>query len=46
MGNPFCEDSNDLIVLDTKEIMPKCVVEAISGAKEKGKSMYDKYVEE
>ena len=32
--------------LDTKEIMPECVVEAISGAKEKGKSMYDKYVEE
>ena len=32
--------------LDTKEIMPKCVVKAISGAKERGKSMYDKYVEE
>ena len=46
MGNPFCEDSADLLVLDTKEIVPKCVVEAVSGAKMKGQSMYDKYVEE
>ena len=46
MGNPFSEDSVDLLVLDTKEIAPKCVVEAVSGAKEKGQSMYDKYVEE
>ena len=33
-------------MLDTKEIAPKCVVEAVSGAKEKGQSLYDKYVEE
>ena len=46
MGNPFCEDSADLLVLDTKEIVPKCVVEAVSGAKIKGQSMYDNYVEE
>ena len=46
MGNPFCEDSADLLVLDTKEIVPKCVVESVSGAKIKGQSMYDKYVEE
>ena len=46
MGNPFYEDSADLLVLDTKEIVPKCVVEAVSGAKAKGQSMYDKYVEE
>ena len=46
MGNPFCEDSADLLVLDTKEIVPKCVVEPVSGAKIKGQSMYDKYVEE
>ena len=46
MGNPFCEDSADLLVLDTKEIVPKCVVEAVSEAKIKGQSMYDNYVEE
>ena len=46
MGNPFSEGSVDLLVLDTKEIAPKCVVEAVSGAKEKGQSIYDKYLEE
>ena len=47
MGNPFCEDSADLLALDTKEIVAKCVVEAVSSrAKMKGQSMYDKYVEE
>ncbi|KAL9953154.1 hypothetical protein ACROYT_G040524 [Oculina patagonica] len=33
MGNPFREDSTDLIVLDTKEIVPKSVVEAVSAAR-------------
>lgn len=46
MGNPFGEESTDLLVLDTKEIMPECVVEAVSSAKGKGQSEYDKYVEE
>lgn len=46
MGNPFSEESTDLFVLDTKEIMPKSVVEGVSTAKAKGESMYDKYVEE
>ena len=46
MGNPFCKDSADLLVLDTKEIVPKCVVEAVSGAKIKGQSMYNNYVKE
>ena len=45
-GNPFCEDSVHLLVLDTKKIVPKCVVEAVSGAKVKGQSVYDKYVKE
>jgi len=46
MGNPFREDSTDLVVLDTKEIVPKSVLEAVSAAKEKGQSMYVTYVEE
>ena len=45
-GNPFCEDSVHLLVLDTKKIMPECDVEAVSGSKVKGQSMYDKYVKE
>ena len=46
MGNPFTEDSTELIVLDTKEIMPECVVQAIKTAKQKGQSQYDQFVEE
>ena len=46
MGNPFREESTDLLVLDTKVIVPKSVVEAVLAAKEKGQSMYDTYVEE
>ena len=46
MEDPFCEDSVYLLVLDTKKIVPKCVVEAVSGAKVKVQSMYDKYVKE
>ena len=46
MGNPFREDSTDLLVLNTKDIVPKPVVEAVSATKEKGQSMYDTYIEE
>ena len=46
MGNPFCEDSAHRLVLDTKKIVPKCLVEAVSGAKTKGQSIYQKYVKE
>ena len=46
MGIPFTDDSTELIVLDTKEIMPECVVQAIKTAKQKGQSQYDKFVEE
>ena len=46
MGNPLTEDSTELIVLDTKEIMPECVVQAIKTAKQKGQSQYDQFVED
>ena len=46
MGNPFTEDSTELIVLDTKEIMPECVIQAIKTVKQKGQSQYDQFVEE
>ena len=36
MGNAFTEDSNELIVLDTKDIMPDCVVESVKTSKLKG----------
>ena len=46
IGNPFMEDSTQLIALDTKQIMPECVVQAIKTAKQKGQSQYDQFVEE
>lgn len=46
MGNPFTEDSKDLIVLDTKVIMPECVVNDIKNAKTTGEKQYDDYVKE
>ena len=46
MGNPFTEDSADLIVLDSKEIMSECVVEAVKKAKEMGECQFETYVEE
>ena len=46
MGKPFTEDSTELIVLDTKEIMSECVGQAIKTAKQKGQSQYSQFVEE
>ena len=46
MKNPFNEDSADLLALDTKEMVTKCVLEVISGAKMRGQSIHDEYVEE
>ncbi len=45
MGNPFLEESNDLLVLDTKEIM-----ESVAGTVRKvetiGQEQYSKFVDE
>ena len=46
MGSPFTEDSTELIVLNTKEIIPECVVQVIKTAKQKGQSQYDQFLEE
>lgn len=46
MGNPFTEDTADLIVLDAKDVMPERVVEAVKTAKMNGESQYATYVEE
>ena len=46
IGSPFTEDTTEVIVLDTKEIIPECVVQAIKTAKQKGQSQYDQFVEE
>ena len=45
-GNPFEEDSQDLLVLDTKEIADPAVVETVRTAKEVGQRQFDTFVNE
>lgn len=45
-GNPFLEKSKDLIVLDTKEIMPEQVRKSVYEAKDQGEALYNKFVKE
>ena len=46
MGNPFTEDSTDLFVLDSKDIMPETVVESVMKSSQIGQSRYDEYTEQ
>ncbi|MEW8543564.1 MAG: hypothetical protein AB2693_08500, partial [Candidatus Thiodiazotropha sp.] len=45
-GNPFCEDSQDLVVLDSKEVMGEKAVSSLKEVETIGQSQYEKYVEE
>ena len=44
MGNPFQEDSGDLLALDTKEIMPKEVVESVNKIQNLVQNQYKAFV--
>ncbi len=46
MGNPFLEQSNDLLVLDTKDILDASVAEAVRKVEALGVEQYQKFVEE
>ena len=46
MGNPFEEDSTDLLVLDSKEIMDDTVVKAVREVLSIGQDQYKAFVEE
>ncbi len=46
MGNPFSDDSSDLVTLHTNVIMPEKVVYAIKTAKEMGAEQYQAFTEE
>ena len=46
LGNPFLEDSKDLIALDIKDIMPERVVESVKNAHKIGVSQYNSYMED
>ena len=43
MGNPFLEETTDLLRLDTREIMDPEVVAAVRQAEETGKQQYETY---
>ncbi|RUM46947.1 MAG: hypothetical protein DSY80_01375, partial [Desulfocapsa sp.] len=46
MGNPFEEDSVDLIVLDTREIMDSPVIDTVNHIEEIGQNQYTRYIDE
>ncbi|CAC5423562.1 unnamed protein product [Mytilus coruscus] len=46
LGNPFIEDSQDLFVLDTKDIAPTSVVDTIRQIEKIGRTQYEKYIED
>ena len=46
MGNPFRENTQDLLVLDTKDIMETPVAETVRKIESLGEEQYTKSVEE
>ena len=46
MGNPFLEASEDLLTIDSHDIMPEGVVETVKNIQKLGDEQYNKYVAE
>ncbi|WAR07367.1 LOW QUALITY PROTEIN: hypothetical protein MAR_017325, partial [Mya arenaria] len=46
MGNPFLEESADLLVMDTKDIVSESVVKTVRNIEQIGVKAYDAYVEQ
>lgn len=46
MGNPFTEDSSDLLALDSRDIADPAVVDTVCQIEKIGKEQYDTYVKE
>lgn len=46
MGNPFLEESEDLLVLDTRDIIDSSVAETVKRVEEIGKSQFEAFVTE
>ena len=43
-GNPFDEDSHEVVIIDTREVMPDNVARSIMGAHGEGKKQHDDFV--
>lgn len=46
MGNPFTDESNDLLVLDTRDLADPSVVNTVCNLKKIGQEQYDTFVTE
>lgn len=46
MGNPFCETSSDLLVLDTRDLADSAVIDTIQQIEKLGQYQYNSYVTE
>jgi hypothetical protein len=46
MGNPFIDDSNDLLVLDTRDLADPAVINALYNIEKTGRQQYDTFVDE
>ena len=46
MGNSFCENSSDLLVLDTRDVTDKTIADGIHNIENIGQKQYDAYVRE
>jgi hypothetical protein len=46
MGNPFCENSTDLLVLDSRDLADAAVIDTVYKIEKLGQDQYDTYVYE
>ncbi len=46
MGSPFTDDSNDLLVLDTRDIVDSAVISTVRQIEQLGQQQYDSYVQD
>ncbi len=46
MGNPFLEESTDLLVLDTRDIVDRSIVDTLVNIEALGKQQYDNFVQD
>ena len=46
MGNPFCDESNDLLVLDSRDVADPVIITALRQMEMLGQEQYERYIEE
>ena len=46
MGNPFTEQNDELVILDTKEVVEDAVADEVLGLAVLGQAQYDQFIQE